>query len=173
MAVSIQMKVTVPKKVISVESVMREIRHTMTTKTARELRDLFEKTTEGWSNTMNPSSGFGEVRWNTKTQFGSMKNSVTVFTTSEKYAIVNEGAPPHVIVPRRARMLKFRTGYRAATRPRVIGSRAASRFGELVSAQAVNHPGFEARAFDETIAEEYLPTFERDIQDAIARGAER
>lgn len=171
MAVSIQIKVTVPKQILSVEAVMREIRNTMSTKTARELRDLFEKTTEGWSNTMNPSSGFDEVRWNTQSHFGTRTNSVKVFTYSKKYALVNDGAKPHTIVPRRARMLRFRTGYRAATKPRVISSQSPMRFGNTISTGAVNHPGFEGREFDETIAKEYGPTFEKDIQEAINRGA--
>ena len=173
MAVSVKIKVTVPKQILSVEAVMREIEHTMSTKTARDIRNLFEKTTEGWSNTMNPSSGFDEVRWNTQTHFGPTRNSVEVFTNSKKYAIVNEGSPPHTIVPRREKMLRFRTGYRAATTPKVIGSHAPSRFGDVVGAGMVNHPGFEARKFDETIAEEYTPTFEKDIQDAINRGAKK
>jgi hypothetical protein len=168
---SIQIKVTVPKQILSVEKVMREIRHTMSTKTAREIRDLFEKTTEGWSDTMNPSSGFGEVRWNTQTKFGALKNSVKVFTNSEKYALVNEGAKRHPITPRHGGMLRFRTGYRAATSPRVIGSRSPMRSGKVVGAQAVSHPGFEGRKFDETIAEEYTPIFEKDIQEAINRGS--
>jgi len=173
MSVSVKIRVEVPSQILSVSAVMGEIRHTMTTKTARELRDLFEKTTEGWSNTMNPSSGFDEVRWNTTFNFGQTVSSVKVFTYSKKYAIVNEGSPRHPIVPRRARMLKFRTGYRAATRPKVIGSRAPSRFGEFASTPIVpDHPGFEARKFDEAIADEYAPTFEKDIQDAIDAAVE-
>lgn len=165
---------TVPRNILSVESVMNEIRHTMSTKTARELRDLFEKTTEGWSNTMNPQSGFDEVRWKTKSHFGPRSNSVRVFTYSKKYAIVNEGSPRHPITPRHGKMLRFQSGYSAATRPRKIWSRRPFRFGnEIITPIVPDHPGFEGRKFDETIAEEYGPTFEKDIQDAINRGAGR
>jgi len=64
-------------------------------------------------------------------------------------------------------MLRFQVGYRSATRPRVLSSRAYSRFGNYVSSRGVNHPGFEAREFTKTIAEEYEDTFVHDMQDAI------
>jgi len=90
---------------------------------------------------------------------------------TEQYALVNAGARPHVIRPRHARILKFQRGYRAATRPRVIGSHAAARYGPVVTAQAVHHPGFEAREFDETIAKEYAPRFREDMRRALDEGA--
>lgn len=83
------------------------------------------------------------------------------------YELVNNGAPPHTITPRRRGMLRFQTGYRASTSPRVISSRANARFGNVISTPVVHHPGFEARAFDETIALDYYDTFAEDMQDAI------
>lgn len=167
----IQIVVTVPDKILDSREIMEEIRHVMETKTRRDIKNLFEKTTEGWSNQMNPKSGFGEVVFQSRDHFGSSEMSVTVYTRSQKYILVNAGARSHTIAPRRAKMLRFQTGYRSATSPRRIGSMSPARFGRFISARMVNHPGFEARDFDEAIAEHYAPVFERDIQDAINKSA--
>lgn len=173
MTVSITIQVEVPKEILSIEDVQRELSYIMATKTGPDIKRLFEKTTEGWSGEMNPHSRFGQVNFSIKNYFGVTTFKTTVFTYSKKYAIVNEGSPRHRITPRNGKMLRFRVGYRAATRPRVIGSRAPSRFGDFVSTPIVpDHPGFEAREFDDAIADEYAPTFEKDIQDAIDAAVE-
>jgi hypothetical protein len=162
MAISVQIKVDVPDSLLDDAAVRDEIERALRNQTAPDLRRQFDKTTEGWDNRPNFSQ-----------RFASRNDyiSATVYTTQEQYGIVNAGSPPHTITPRRGGMLRFQPGYRAATRPRTISSRAKSRSGSVISTKSVNHPGFEARDFDVTIAEEILPRFEEDIQDAIARAA--
>lgn len=162
MAVKISVTVTVPDSLLDDSRVRDEIERVLRTQTGPDLKRQFSRTTEGWDN--KPSF---EQRFANRTDY----LSVTVYTTQEQYSIVNAGSPPHTISPRRGGMLRFQPGYRAATRPRIIGSRAKQRSGSIISARGVSHPGFEAREFDETIAEFIAPRFEEDVQHAISRAS--
>lgn len=174
MSVSVQMRVTVPDKILDDKKIMAEIQHTMQNKTGRDLFALFQKTIEGWDTSPVNRFELGPVNFRTKHHFGPISNWVRVSTSSKKYAMVNEGTPPHPIPARPGRLLRFRSGYRAATSPRRLSSMAPMRFGDWWKAKTVQHPGIrEPRKFDETIAEKYLPVFERDIQEAVNRGAKK
>jgi hypothetical protein len=163
MPVSISVQVTIPEVLINSDVVRLKIENTLKRKTGPELKRLFEKTTEGWDTDVK----FYEKYANTTSYV-----SVTVFTRSKIYGIVNFGSPPHPITPKRpGGMLRFQTGYRAGTRPKVIGSRSKQRSGPYISTRAVNHPGFEAREFDLAIAEEIAKTFPDDVQEAIRIGS--
>lgn len=78
-----------------------------------------------------------------------------ISTDDAIYGYVDAGTKPHIIVPRRAKVLMFGPGARAKTRPRVIGSGGGSKGGATVVAHRVNHPGTEAREFSETIADKW------------------
>lgn len=114
--------------------------------------------------------------WEHKPQFkGTQKitrNSITMRVGpsgphADQYALVNSGSPPHTIQSQRGRLLRFQRGYRSASRPRMLSSRAKSRFGPYVQAAQVHHPGFEAREFDSAIAELFEPIFQADMQEAM------
>lgn len=79
-------------------------------------------------------------------------SAVTISTNDEIYFYLDEGTKAHIIKPRRAKRLGFRTGYKAKTRPGVIGSRAGGPSGPFVTPKQVMHPGFPARKFAKTIA---------------------
>ena len=163
MSIKITARVFVPEEVLSVQEVRSKIEHTMRNKSAPEVRREFLKTIQGWDH----SPDFA-MRFN----FGQSTLSATITPSgadAKIWELVNAGSPAHTIVPRRAKQLRFQAGYRAATRPRMISSRSKSRFGPIVKASAVSHPGFEAREFDKTIADEYVDTFAEDIQDAIGQ----
>jgi len=165
MAVSVQITVTVPDNVINDAKVRAEIEKALRTRTAPELRRKFAKTVDGWGHKPDFSQKFANR---------SGYVSATVYASgpnADQYAIVNYGSRPHTITPKRGGMLRFQPGYSAATRPRVIGSRAKRRSGSPIGAFSVKHPGFEAREFDIAIAEEIADSFEKDVQDAIIRGA--
>lgn len=83
------------------------------------------------------------------------ENERIVGTDDPIYGYVDAGTKPHVIVPKRAKVLVFGPGARAKTRPRVIGSTGGSKGGAPVVAHRVNHPGTEAREFSETIADKW------------------
>lgn len=156
--IGVKIRVFVPKTVFNDAHAVQSIQHVMLQKTQPELRKEFEKTVRSWDNKPN---------WTFEHYFGVGILSVKVLTYSTQYRLVNTGAKPHPIRPRKARMLRFQNGYRAKSRPRLIGSFAGGKYGEFVTARAVHHPGFEAREFDKEIAEQYQDTFRKDIQDAI------
>lgn len=165
MPIKIKMRVRVPKELLSSAKVVDEIARAQRQQTAPELKKLFKQTVDGWKTPPD----FSQTQ-----AIGPNRISISVFTSGPnagKYALVNEGSPPHIIRPRRGGMLRFQTGYRAGTRPRMLSSRAYQRFGNYISTGIVHHPGFDARKFDETVAEEHGPQFEKDMQDAIKRAA--
>lgn len=161
----ITITVTVPKQVVNVDRVRQEIIDTQNRLTKQKLTQLFNQTTEGWRT--RPS--FASQREDTAGQLG-----ILVYAAgqgADTYALVNEGARPHVIRPRHAKVLRFQRGYRAGTKPRTLRSQAFVRSPPWWNTLQVRHPGFEAREFTKTIADEHEPEFNQDMQDAIARGA--
>lgn len=156
--IGVKIRVFVPREVIKLASVSKNIQHVMIQKTQQEFRRELQKTVRTWDNKPN---------WTLEHHFGVQVLWVKVFTYSTQYRLVNAGAKPHIIRPRKAGMLRFRTGYKAKSRPHLIGSFAGGKFGDYISTNSVSHPGFEAREFDKTIAEEYQETFRDDVQEAI------
>lgn len=158
----IEITVTVPASIINADKVRQAIIDAQNRITKQKLTNLFKQTTEGWKTRPAISSR----RIDTSNQLG-----IRVFPSgagADTYALINEGARPHTIRPRRARMLRFQTGYRAGTKPRILSSQAYVRSGKIISTGIVHHPGFEAREFTQTIAAEHAQEFEEDMQDAIA-----
>jgi hypothetical protein len=89
-----------------------------------------------------------------------------VGTSDEIYGYVNNGTRAHTIRPR-GRRLRFASGYRAKTRPGVIGSTGGGPFGSPVFARVVHHPGTAARHFDEAIAKKWQAQLPVIMQRAI------
>lgn len=157
-------KVTVPKEILNAQKVRQAIIDAQNNQTRPKVLKLFGQTVTGWKD----APVFRSRRIDTANQLG-----IQIYAdgpNSDQYALVNGGAKPHVIRPRRARMLRFQRGYRASTRPRVLSSSAYARSGQFVAARMVQHPGFAAREFDQEIADKHGPEFENDMRDAI-RGA--
>lgn len=165
MAISVQVIVKAPEVLLNSEVVRLKLEQAMRKKTAPDLQKQFKKTVTGWKHPPDFSQ-----------KFINQTNyiSVTVWasgTNAEQYALVNYGSPPHDITPRRGGLLRFQPGYRSATRPKMLSSRAPQRSGAFVSTFSVKHPGFEAREFDIAVAEEIAQRFVEDMQDAIVFGA--
>lgn len=159
--VSIRMNVTVPKEIISIPGMRDKIARALRTKTGPELRTQFKKTTGGWEH---------KPDWSQKMTDRTNYLSVSVWASgpnADQYGLVNAGSPPHMITGKTGGLLKFQPGYRAATKPGKLMSRAAQRSGDYISTPVVSHPGFEGRAFDEAVAEKVAPSFAKDVQDAI------
>lgn len=78
-----------------------------------------------------------------------------VGTDNEVYGFVNNGTPPHIIVGKPGKGLAFSPGGRPKTTPGVIGSTSGSRGSGVIVRPRVNHPGTEARNFDQAIAKKY------------------
>ena len=161
MAISISLKVVLPKQKFADKKWVDSIANAMKKKTAPTLKKYFRDTVYGWSAKKKPSFRQKLTRSN---QFISM----FVYTDSEIYALVNAGSPPHPIPARPGGILRYKPGYRASTSPGVLKSRRAYRSGAYRIAKLIKkHPGFKARNFDEMIAKEYEPQFIEDMQDAV------
>lgn len=152
----------VPESVFDDQKAVQRIADAQRRKTGPDIRRMFMDTVDGWKH---------KPDWSVVQNIGSSRIAIRVTPNGEnanQYAIVNQGSPRHSITSRRGGLLRFQTGYRAATSPRLLRSRPASRFGAFISTPAVDHPGFEAREFDSEIAEQYYDTFAADMQSAIA-----
>ena len=161
MSVSIQVNVTVPEILLNSDVIRLKIENAIRQKTIPDMKTQFRKTVQGWRHAPDFSQ---------KLESASDHISGAVWASGSnknQYALVNYGSPPHTILPRRAPMLRFQPGYRAGTRPRMLSSHSPQRSGDYISAYSVNHPGFEARQFDQAVAEEIAQQFASDIQDAI------
>jgi len=121
---------------------------------ARGVKVDFQTTTETWSHQPQFAieSGDGER---------------TVATTDPIYGYVSGGTRPHVIVPKRAKVLRFNAGAKPKTSVRVIGSTAGAAGSTPVVAHRVQHPGTEAREFDQVIAEKWEKEVATIMQRAI------
>lgn len=89
------------------------------------------------------------------------------------WTYVDQGTKPHVILPRNAPRLRFRTGYNPKTlaSPARTVSGGGMATGPTVFAKKVNHPGTEAREFTKTIAEDIKPGFRKEIDNAFRQAA--
>lgn len=96
-----------------------------------------------------------------------------VGTDDRIYGYVDEGTRPHMIRPRKARRLKFATGYRAKTSPGVIGSRGGGASGPIAYARAVRHPGSAARNFTAIIRERSQVNILRLVELSLRRAGAR
>lgn len=91
----------------------------------------------------------------------------TVSTDDEIYGYLDQGTRAHRIVARRAKRLRFMSGFRPKTRAGYIGSNQGSRSGAPVFAQAVNHPGTKPRKLAKAIATKWQKQASVILQRAI------
>lgn len=164
MPISIQVTVTAPEILLNSEVIQDRIEQAMRSKTIPDLKRQFEKTVQGWKHPPD---------WSQKFKKQTNYISVTVWASGankNQYGLVNYGSPAHSITPKRGRFLRLQRGYRSATRPRILSSRAPQRSGGYILYEKVSHPGFEPRDFDIAVAEEIGPRFVEDMQKAIIFG---
>lgn len=110
---------------------------------ANEAIGLYQKTTRTWK---------------TKVRFYSKRTArgVTINTDSDIYTWTDYGTKPHVIRAKNAPFLVFRWPYKAATKPRMIGSYQAQRGKNWARKFQVNHPGTKPRRFTDEITKRML-----------------
>lgn len=107
--------------------------------------------------------------WQKKPPFEIVKteNGRIVGTDDDIYGYVNDGTRAHLIVAKNAKTLAFGVPSSPKTTPRVIASTGGRRGSTPVYVKAVQHPGTEAREFDETIAKKWREQFPVTMQRAI------
>lgn len=112
--------------------------------------------------------------WKNKPEFQTRisvrpdKISMTIFPAGPNagiYEIVDQGSPPHIIRPVKAKMLVFNLGYKSKTlaKPARTVAGGGKSSGPLVFAKLVHHPGSEAREFSKVIAKDIEPQFKNLI----------
>jgi len=104
--------------------------------------------------------------------------SLLVYPTGDQKGVdnwnrIDRGTRPHTITARRAPTLRFRTGYRAKTRPRQFTSGASRRSGPWVSPKTVRHPGIEAREWSQTLVNRRKRPFTRSMSRAVYEGTRK
>lgn len=127
------------------------------------------------------SKDFGETvkTWDHKPKFEQVislsgnQPAVLVATDDEIYGYVDEGTKPHIIKPKKAKVLHFMGGYTAKTSPGVIGSGNGGSSGGEVFSRGVKHPGTKARGFSKAIEKKWQNSFRRHMEEAMSRAAKK
>lgn len=142
---SITIKAILPKKrqVFDSRKLNTELRGALS-KTGNLARTDFKKTTRTWKD--KPT--FRKVGPRTKGD----GLEVEVFTENLIYFFLTRGTRSHPVAPKRAKALRFKSGYKAKTRVKVIGSRGGGGFGATVFSKGHRVKGIKARDFDKVIA---------------------
>jgi hypothetical protein len=112
-----------------------------------------------------------EPKFDKEVSVGPNSVDILVGTDDQIYRYVSEGTKAHPIRVKNAKALHFQAGYNAKTMPGVISSKAGGAFGDDVFALEVQHPGTEARKFEETIAKKWRPRFQKEMQAAMKDAA--
>ena len=125
---------------------------------AKKAKRALERPTQSWEHEVS-----AEIQ-----AIGSEKREITV--DDEAYLYLNEGTEAHQIAAVRAPSLGFQTSFTAKTVVGSLNSRTGGKFGtDMAYPLAVQHPGFEARHFDDLVIKEIEPGFVRDVEAAIER----
>lgn len=125
----------------------------------------FQETVKTWEHS---------VVFTSETSIGPDGVYLYVYTTDEIYAMVNNGTPEHIILPRTpGGKLHFQGGFKPKTAPGVIGSVDGGKSGDWVHALGVVHPGFQARDFTGTIHKKWIGRFKSRMVKAMKQGRER
>ena len=158
------LEIEVPDEWWDEKKVLRELKKSLKSVTGKKIQKDFKSTTLGWKRENKPK--FPIVF----RQTGQMM-AVKVSTKEDIYRFVNDGTAPRLIVPKPSRgsgaMLKFKPGYRPATKRGSVSSRRPTRSGAFVTAAYVRHPGIAAREFDDTISRKQRIPFAVDTNKAI------
>lgn len=139
MATRISIKSNFPKRLFDIRSGIAAKEKALDSLADEAVKD-FGKTVATWKN--KP-----EIRVRETT------NTRQVYVIGKIYGYVDQGTPPHIIRALRARVLSFRGGYKAKTRPGIISSSGGGASGKRIFARQVNHPGTKPRNFSRIIAE--------------------
>lgn len=94
-----------------------------------------------------------------------------VFTHNQIYFYLARGTRPHIIRPVKAKVLAFGSTFKPKTKVQVINSYPGGSSPPTAFAQAVQHPGTDARDFDEVIKARVERRFARRLQAAIDKAA--
>jgi hypothetical protein len=119
------------------------------------------------SQLLEPTAG-----WSSPPSFtisgSAQQGQVDIYTEDQKFAWFDDGTRPHVILPRTARVLRFRPGARRGRGGRSGGGRS----GGMVFARRVYHPGIRPRNISKKVAASVQARLDRYVDTAIAEATQ-
>lgn len=122
---------------------------------AEAVRKDYEQTVQGWEHPaefMITEQGDG---------------SITVTTDDKVWRYVDKGTPPHVITPKRGKVLVFGVGGKPKTTPGRLRSGGGSKGSMVIIRPRVNHPGTAPRDFTALIMKRWRRGVQPFIRSAI------
>lgn len=151
---------------IDMRKVERELRDTLQREVKPDVLDAFEATVKTWTTKVNFKAGVF---------VGGDEISVTVFPSGEPgariWGYLNDGTRAHYVAPRKARALRFRTGYTAKTAPGLVGSGPGGGSGGFAFSRGHMVSGIQARKWTQKIAQGARRDYRRKIENALRRAA--
>lgn len=158
----IRFKAIIPKK-LNTDAMMKAL--------TGEMKDIHKEVDKDFDSTVKT--------WDNKPKFDrkfkSSKSQIRFFTGSsnEIYGYVSGGTKPHRIVPKRAKVLKFKGTYSAKTSPGSIQAGPGGASGADVFSKGVMHPGTKPRNFDKQIAKKWEKNFRRRLVTTMQEVAKK
>lgn len=147
-----KLEVILPKKQLLNRQQMERAIENALNQAAKAVQVDFKVTTQTWQH---------DVEFKIESSPGER----IISTTDEIYGYVSGGTRPHPIVAKPGKTLVFGTPSRAKTTPRVIGSGSGSKGSSIIYTKRVQHPGTQAREFDQVISKKW----EKELPDLLQR----
>lgn len=147
------------KKAARIEA---EIAATLRSDVAALLSSALAKRSANWSKS---------PKWNARVSVGGsiILDLKPTGEGKKLWTWVSGGTGRHDITPKRRKWLKFESGYVPKTLPKGTFGQAGKYIGGTVFTQYVNHPGIDARNFEQDVVDEEGRKVEGMIEAAVAR----
>ena len=143
---------------------------------AKEMQQLFDKTTETWSRETKPFSYIYYTAWPVKATKAKLEMGVQykdVYANAPIWQWIDEGTRPHIIKAKYAKTLAFPSIFRAKTKVNTVASYKGAHGGKTVFRQQVRHPGTRARRFTAAIQKKASPWIQKRMLRAAEEGSRR
>lgn len=142
----------------------------------KRVQKAFERVVSNWRNKpgFRFQVGSGPKQLFLRVQVTGSRKAKRIWNWIDK-----TGTKPHIIRPKRAKVLRFVWGgpgsYLAKTGagPARFGGPGTVKGGKVVFTKQVNHPGFKARKFGEAILKDTEPELDREVRNGYRRGLRR
>jgi len=104
--------------------------------------------------------------------FRPKKVTASVTTKDLRWLWTDKGTKPHIIKPKRAKVLAFPSGFAPKSKPNSLRAREGFSGGPTVFSKGVKHPGTKPRNFTPLIEKKYGPKFRTAVNNGFTRAAQ-
>jgi hypothetical protein len=87
--------------------------------------------------------------------------------------LLDAGTKSHMVAARRAKVMRWRGGFRSKTRPRWIGSRTGGQTGNPRFSRRHRVSGIKAREYGKTMVKRWQKPYSKRLDKAARRGARK